>query len=309
MRRRRRQFLLADGIINSRGEGLTAFAAAQEAAFSGCPEAARFADHEVEAFWAAALYLDMLEPEHVAKRLQKARIPYPVELAFDEYRLGRYLFRRWGDPAVREAFLARSIEMGMRSWASLGRDPGLASLRPTLNAWGGPALLYFLRLYRQDRLVAPLLESYTPEEEARHRALMQYGRLQLHRFLTEAEPARSPSPWEQRKLAKRIRLREVQVSNMRRSIRKIGQERRALQARLRELARTEHPELRPLADEWNSLRKELQELERQQRAELAALTAQHQEALAEQRRALALEQQTYEEILRQRARWLTAARG
>lgn len=308
MRRRWRRFLLADGIIKSRGEGLAEFAAEQEAAILACPEADRFEDHEVEAFWAAALYLDMLEPERVAKRLQKARIAYPPELAFDEYRLGRYLFRRWSDPVVREAFLDRGIELEMRSWVNMGREPGLADLRPTLNYWGGPALIHFLRRYRQ-RLIAPLFESYTPEEEARHRALMQFGRLQLHRFLTEAEPARTPSAWERRKLAKRIHLREVQVSSMRRSIRKIGQERRALQARLRELARTEHPELRLLADEWASLRQQLQELEREQQAELAALTAQHQEALAQRRRALSLEQAAHQEVLRLRRRWLSTARG
>lgn len=307
--RRRRRFLMAEGIMKSRGEALAEFAAEQESALAACPEAARFEEQEVETFWAAALYLDMLEPDRVAKQIQRARISYPPELAFDDYRLGRHLFRRWNDPAVREAFLERALELEMGPLARMGRERDLEGIRPTLNHWGGPAFLCLLRRFRLDDLAVSVLESYTPEEAARHQALMQYGRLQLHRFLTEPEPARAPSPWERQKLARRIRLREVQMRAMRRSLRKVGQERKALQARLRELARTEHPELRPLADEWASLRKKLQEMERQHRAELAAMTARYQEAQARLRSELAAAQESYRRTLTLRRSWLRVERG
>lgn len=305
----RRRFLMANGIIRSRGQALEGFAEEQQAALAACPEAARFDDQEVEAFWAAALYLDMLEPNDVAKRIQKARISHPPELAFDPYRVGRHLFRRWSDPAVREAFLQRGVELEAALLARLGRDRDLPGLRPTLDHWGGPAVVYFLRRYRLGDLVAPLFESYTPEEARRHQALMHYGRLQLHQFLTEPEPARTPSSWERQKLARRIRLREVQLRAMRRSLRKVSQEHRDLQARLRELARTEHPELRPLADEWVRLRKQLQEMERRHRTELAALTAQHQEAQARLRAELALTQEVYRKTISLRRSWLQMGRG
>lgn len=300
---------MANGIIRSRDKALERFAAEQEAALAACPEATRFEDEEVEAFWAAALYLDMLDPNEVARQIQRARISYPAEVAFDAYRLGRHLFRRWSDPAIREAFLQRGVELEAGPLARLGRDRDLVGLRPTLNFWGGPGLIYCLRRYRLDNLISPLLESYTPEEALRHQALMHYGRLQLHRFLTESEPARTPSPWERRKLARRLRLREVQMRAMRRSLHKVRQEHRDLQARLRELARTEHPELRPLVDEWAGLRKQLQEVERQHRTELAALMERHQEAQARLRAEFALAQEAYRKTLGLRRSWLRGARG
>lgn len=300
---------MANGIMRSRGEALGRFAAEQEATLAACPEANRFEDEEVEVFWAAALYLDLLEPNDGARRIQRARISYPPELAFDAYRLGRHLFRRWNDPPIREAFLQRGVELEAGLLARLGRDRDLAGFRPTLNFWGGPAVIYFLRRYHMADLVSALLESYTPEEARRHQALMHYGRLQLHRFLTESEPARTPSPWERQKLARRIRLREVQMRAMRRSLHKVRQEHKELQARLRELARTEHPELRPLVAEWASLRKQLQEMERQHRTELAALTARHQEAQARVRAELASAQEAYRNTLSLRRSWLRLGRG
>ncbi|MFZ5817307.1 MAG: hypothetical protein ACOY93_18750 [Bacillota bacterium] len=305
----RRKYLLADGIIRSRGEGLERFAAEQEAAMAVCPEAARFTDHEVEAFWVAGLYLDMLNPKGVARQIRKARISHPVEVAYDPYRLGRHLFRRWEDPAVRQAFLDRAVEVETASLARLAREEDLADLRPTLRFWGGPALLYFLRKFRLEQVVERLLESYTPEEAVRHQALMRYGRLQLHRFLTESEAVRTPSSWEREKLARRLRLREVQLRTMRRSLHKVSQEHRELQARLRQLARSEHPELRPLADEWVRLRKQLQAMEREQKAELEALTARHQEEQARLRAELALAGEWYRRTLRLRRSWLRAEGG
>lgn len=303
---KRRRFLVADAIRQSRDEE---FAPAQEAALAACPEADRFTEAEIEAFWAAAVYLDCSTCEVITGSLQKARIAYPPELSFDAYRLGRYIFRRWSDPAVRQAFLERSLHIDLQGLARLRRTRDVAGLGPSIDWWGAPAVLYVLRRYGMEDLVQPLLDTFTPEEAARYKALMQFGKLTLHRFLTELEPPRAPSPWEQQKLARRIRLREVQLTSMQRSLLKLSQERKDLQARLRELGRVDQPELSALAAEWAQLRAQRAEAERRHEAARAELEARHREAIARLRAEVAAAERDFSEALALRQAWLNGATG
>lgn len=295
---RRRRYLICELAVDVSDE-----------AFAACPEAARTTDEEAEEFCAAARYLDWVECQEIVRSFRRARIAYPTELTFDEYRLGRYLFRRWRDPAVREAFLERGMELDLYRLTRLARSRDLVGFRPTMAAWGSPAAIYFLRRLGMADLVQPLRDSFTPEEEEEYQGLLRLAKLLMHRYLNEPEPARAPSPWEQRKLARRVRLREVQLRSMRRSLRTLRQERKGLLARLRDLGRIDSRELDGLADELLQIRSQRAAAESNHAAALAAQAARYREELARLRAELTAAEREYSTTLAIRRTWLPGSRG
>ncbi|MFZ5825871.1 MAG: hypothetical protein ACOY94_16360 [Bacillota bacterium] len=301
-----RRFLVTHAIAESRRAG---FPAAQEAAFAACPEAARFTDEEAEEFWVAARYIDWIRPADVGRSLRWARVTYPPDISFDAYRLGRHLFRRWDDPAVRQGFLERGISIETRGLAKLRRTRQVSYLYDMLEEWGSPATLWLLRRHDMADLIPAVLESFTEALLNRHRALLLYGKLTLHRFLTEPEPAKALSPWEQRKLARRLQLREVQLRSMRGSLRKLGRERSHLLDRLRDLGRVDRRELDALAAELAELRAQRAEEDRQHAAAIEAQANRYREVLARLRADVAAAERGYEQALAVRRTWLPAPRG
>lgn len=302
---KRRRYLVTDALTACEEDD---FLAAQEAAIAACPEAASMTDEEAEDFWVAARYLDCIEPQAVAHSLQRARIPYPPDLTFDGYRLGRYLFRRWSDPKVRQAFLERGISIEFRGLARVHRTREVSSLIPVSEFWGSPAALHLFRRHGMADLILAFMDNFTEAGIAQHRALLLFGKLTLHRFLTEPEPARTPSPWEQRKLARRLQLRDVQLRSMRGSLRKLGRERKLLLDRVRQLSRVDQRELDAPAAELAQLRTQRAELERLHAAALAEQAARHREALTRLRAEVAAMEQDYAETLAVRQTWLPAWR-
>lgn len=301
-----RRFLVRRAVYDSYEDD---FPAAQEAALTACPEAARFTDEDAEAFWAVALYLDTADHTAITKSLKRAKIPYPPELAFDEYRLSCYLFRRWSDPGVRHAFLDLGLTLDYSRLARFRRTRDLAGFRPNMEAWGTPASLYVLRRSGMVDMIPPLLDTFSPQEAARHKALIQFGKLALHRFLTELEPARVPTPWEQQKLVRRIRLREVQLRSLRGSLRKLRQERTSLQSRLQEIGRIDQPQLNALASEWGQLRSQLAEAEQRHVVALEEQESRYRKEVARLQAELAATEKDYSDTLAVRRAWMKKPGG
>lgn len=284
------------------------FAAAQEEAFAACPAAAAYSDHEVEDFLSAAFYLDHGDRMEITDSLRRARIAIPPELTFDEYRLTRYLFRRWRDPGVSEAFLQRGIQLDWGRLAQLRRRGQTAELVTLADFHGVPVALATLRRYGMGHLIPVLLEAISPEEKARHRALMLHGRLLLHRCLTEPEPPRRPSRWEQQKLTRRLQLREVQLRAMRRSRHRLRRERKQLIGRLRSAGQNEQPELAGLAKELAALQAQRVAARRRHETAAAQQTARCQSTISRLQAELAATRQDHARTLAERAQWLPLPR-
>lgn len=305
-----RRYLVARALNRSRiEEYAAAFAAEQEATMAACPDAAGITDLEAEEFWAAAVFIDSMDRNAIVKGLKRAHIPYPPTLAFDVYRLARHLFRRWNDPALRKALLEHVVNFDAGRLARLRRSGDISTMGPTIELFGAPACLWVLRHYDMSHMVEPLVASFTPEETARYRALLQFGKLTLHRFMTEPEPATAPSPWEQQKLARRIRLREVQLRSMRRSLHKLRRERGALLERLRETGRIDQPELDAMAAELAELRARRAAAAKEHARELADRAESHRQALARLHAELTASEADYQAALARRRTWLPVPRG
>lgn len=247
------------------------FAEQQQAAFSACPEAHRFSDEEAEDFLLTALTCDFADEGDVGKALRKHGIAYPPELAYDTYRLGRHIFRRWADHQLRDLILNRVVGFSARECAAIIRRRMDAVMELVKDYFYAGGMAGLRRLGVGD-MVGPAKAALSAEQMRQYQATLLYAKLKLHQFTTETEPARAPTRWEQQKLLRRLHLRQVQMHSLKRSLRRLRTERKALVGRLRHL-QTEIPELRTLAEE-------LEAVNTQRRA----LETSHAELLAQQQR-------------------------
>ena len=297
----RRRYLVAPDVQASRR---AEFAAIQQERFAACPEAAQFTDEEVSDFLSAAQYLDAADQKTTVAILHRARIAFPPELAFDEYRLGRHLLHRWREPEFRDAFLGNAMHLDYRLLAQIKRRRDIEALLDFADHDGPPAALSVLRNHGMADLIPALLEAFSPQQAARYQALLLYGKLVMHRFLTEPEPPGQPSQWEQRKLIRRIRLRDVQLRSMRRSLHTLRRERKSLLALLPVKGRRDQSELDALASELAQIRVVRAEAERRHTAALAQQAQRHQEAVVLLQQQLAAASQDYSDTLAVRKAWL-----
>ncbi|HEY3367640.1 MAG TPA: hypothetical protein VGK74_21485 [Symbiobacteriaceae bacterium] len=301
---RRRRFFVALDVTASLDEG---FAAEQEARFAACPDASAYTDEETADFLAAAHYLDSIDLKILIKSLRRARIAYPPDLAFDQYRLGRHLLRRWGEPAIRQAFFEHAMSIDYRFLRQLTKPGDIPNLLNFSDAFG-PSTLTLMRRHGMSDSVPALVAAFSPEQAARHRALLLFGKLLLHRYLTESEPSKQPSRWEQQKLARRLRLRDVQLRSMQGSRHRLHGERKALLNRLREASRWDYSELDGLAAELEQLRAARAESEQAFAVALTEQAGRYQEALARLHAELASAPQDYRDTLSVRSTWLPLPR-
>lgn len=182
-------------------------------------------------------------------RASTARVSFPVQLSYDEYRLGRHVLGRWPDAALRKAFLQHAWYFTRPVIRRLRASEDVKALMPSVERYGTPAVISTLRYNDFAGVIPSLLAALSPAQETRYRALLMFAKRRMHEFITHPEPRRQPSRWEQQKVARRIRLRDVQLRSMQRSVHLLHQERKALLSRLRESRRQQHPELDVLAAE------------------------------------------------------------
>ncbi|HEY3368082.1 MAG TPA: hypothetical protein VGK74_23735 [Symbiobacteriaceae bacterium] len=256
------------------------FSEQQQAAFATCPEAARYSDEEVEDFLMVAFTYDSHGQDHrtdLGKPLRKVGISHPAELAYDGYRLGRFIFRRWGDPAFRELIIGRVMHLPVRSWAGImrGKFSDAMDMVVQYRFAGGLAAL---RLAGLGDMIPAVKAAFSPEQQAQYAAVLLYGKLKLHQFITEPEPARTPTRWEQQKLLRRLHLRQVQMRSLKRSLHHLARERKALTNRLRALGE-EVPELRHLAGLVAAVGAESQAAESRHAEAMAAQARQYEAAI------------------------------
>gem|GEM_PF-2741779 len=273
------------------------------------PGAARFTDEEVESFWLAARSLDLMSHRQMAKAFSRAGIAYPPEYHFNEYRLSRHLLHQWENPAIREAFFRHFLAVQENPRLRLAEARSPQELYPTCDYWSSPAFLHLLRVKGLGHLVEPIVESFNPKRRAQHEGFMLHARRMLFRFVTDPGPAQARSRWEQQKVNRLIRLREVQLRSMRRNLRTVKREHKELQARLRQLARAEHPELRALATEWADLQAQIRTAEQAHQREMEHLAAAHQAELARLRAEQVEQGDTYRRVLALRHSWLKPMGG
>jgi hypothetical protein len=302
--RRRKYLYLQDLAASMQPE----FAAAQEEQFAACPAAQQYTDPEVGEFLALAHYLDYSPAEEIIKGLRRAHIAFPPDQAFNEYRLCRHILRRSQDPAVREAFFQRGLILDWAAMRRLKQRADLTELLKFADVHGPPAALGIMRRFGMEHLVADLVHAFSPEQVARCRALLLFGRLLMHRCIDQPEPSRQPTRWEQEKLARRIRLRDVQVRSMQRSQHRLRRERKALLARVRQIGLGDQPELDALALELAAIRAEREAAERQHRWTMQELSRQHHEAVQRLQAELAAAHQDQTDTLAARAAWLQTPR-
>lgn len=281
-----------------------------EALLSACPEAARFTQEEAEDFLLVSIYLDSSGAEAARRLLQKARITVPTEIAFDEYRLGRHLFRRWGDPEVRGAVLTRgTMEADEALLSSIIRRRNGYEINRLIQQATSPAFFALMRQYGAPDLNVLVWDLFSEHEQAVHRNLVSMGKVVMHRYMTEPEPPRRPTRWDQEKLARRLHLRDVQMRAMRKSVHHLRRQRKELMIALRERSQQERPELQTLALQLAALRAARAEAERAGAAASAEQAQRHQATLLRMTTELERLRQDLAAGLAERQMWLTAGKG
>lgn len=263
------------------------FAARQQADFAACPEAASYSDEEAEEFLMVAQSYDNTIRENrtdVGKGLRQAGISHPPELTYDPYRLGRHIFRRWGSPVFRELVIQRVIRLNVRSMTGLMRRrfTDVMAMVEDMHLAGG---LAGLRVAGLGDMIGQVKAAFTPRQRAQYAAILLYGKLRMHQFITEPEPARAPTRWELQKLLRRLHLRQVQMRSLRRSLHHLRQDRKELVSRLRAL-NEDVPELRHLAELLESVEGDRAAAERLHAEALAEQTRQHEADMAAVRRRI-----------------------
>lgn len=267
---RKRRYLVLSGLAEA---GFEEFADQQRQALAACPEAAAISDDEAEEFLMSAAGFDWMEVSELGAYIRRLGLSHPPELIYDPYRLSRYFFRRWGDPAVREKISTPKIRLhpdwvtGLRQ-----RNSTEELLRIVVDMSIGPGIAMMRRSDMED-FVPRVIEALTPFQKAKFDVQILYAKVRLHQLMNEPEPALLPSRWEQAKLKRRLRLREVQIHSLSRSLRMLHGERKALLGRIRAGQVQDEPELRRLAGQMEALQ-----------AERLAAEERHAEALAEQSR-------------------------
>lgn len=301
---RRRRYLVLNEVMASREEGFADTLAERWAIGN---EPARYSDEEAGEFLTAAQFLDTIDPATLVKRLRKARIGFPAELTFDPYRLGRHLLRRWPDETFRDTLRTQVMEVDWALLARLRRKGRVEGLLWLADRVGPPVAVATMRRFGMTDLIRPMLEAFSPQLHERYRALLQVGKALMHRYIHEPEPARKPSPWEQQKLLQRIRLRDLQVRAMRKSLYALRRHRRAMLARLRgSERRIQQPALEALAVELQEIRLARAEAERQHAAALQEQAERYRREIARLKEELARVREDGGAAMAIRRAWLGA---
>jgi len=277
--------------------------------YEACPEAHGYTEEEVEDFLAAAQYLDMCQTKDVVLSLRRARITYPLDLAFDHDRLCRHILRRWADPALRQQFLRDAIEVNYGVFGKLKKAPDSALMQLIIKQITPAVARSVFRRVGLHEALEQLREVLTPEQVTLNEELMMIGRLKMHQCLAEPEPPRSQSRWEQQKLMKRIKLRDVQLHAMSRSLHRLRRQRTALLARLRKAGRTNQPELDALAGKLEEVRQQRAAAEERHAAALADQRQRFEEAAAALRQQIAQARIESDAVVAMRSAWLPKQGG
>ncbi|HLN60546.1 MAG TPA: hypothetical protein VK464_03270 [Symbiobacteriaceae bacterium] len=298
MEQRKRSLVVSD--VSS--EDPAEFQAVQAARYAACPEAARFTDEEVQEFLGVAQYIDAAGRKYLVDGMRMARLSYPPELAVDPYRLGRHILRRWQEPGFREAFLGRAIFDDYGGVAKLKRKCDLKDLITLVDTYG-PGAFFVLRRHGMDAQIPIVTAALDPDRATWLHGAMCFARLLMHRYLTQPEPARRSTPWEQQKVARRIHLRDIQLRSLRRNLRQLTGQRKRLLAELRASSQI-HPELPALASELAQLKAARLEAERRHQAALEEQARHYQTQLAPAQAELAAARAAYDATLTLRRTWL-----
>lgn len=301
----RRRYLIDEPVAT---RNYQQWVATQEERFTECPDAARYSDEEAEEFGAIFPQVEKAERRGLVHGMRRARMAFPPELAFDPYRLAWHILHRCQDPAFREAILVRAIDWDFRRLGALARRGDTGAWLEFIDSAGPLTGFAVMRRNGLAHLIPELSAAFSPEQAARHRGLLLYIKRHMHRFYTQPEPSCQASRWEQYKLKRRIRLRDVQLTSMSRSLHRLQRERKVLLVRLRETERQELPGLKALAAELDAIRKEQANAERLHAARLADQATRHRAAIAELQAQLASALQDYTRTLAERTAWLPGKR-
>jgi hypothetical protein len=299
---RRRRYLVSFEIPFSE---VPEYQAAARARLEACPEAASPTDEQVEDFLLAAFYLDAIDMDVLLPNLRRARIAFPPELAVDRYRLGCYILHRWNDPAIREPFLQTAMEHNWEALAKIKRTRDMRLLLSCVREINAPGTFALLRRNSMADLIEPLRAALPEHQLTTYETLLLFGRLTMHRFVTEPEPPRRPSRWEKQKLEQRLRLRDVQVRSLRRNLVKLRREGRRLLSHVREAGRRD-PQLDVLARELAQIRTQAAEAERRHAGALAAQAGRCRVEMDALQAALDAAVREHRETLAVRGTWLPA---
>lgn len=277
---KQRRYLVLSGLADA---GFEEFAAQQRQAIAACPEAAAISDDEAEEFLMAAAGFDWLEVSELGAYIRRLGLSHPPELLYDPYRLGRYFFRRWGDPAVRAKIGSPKIRLHPDWVTGFRRRNNVKELvRLVVDMALSPGIAALRRSGLED-FVPKVIEALSPSQKEKFETQMLYAKVRMHQLLNEPEPARMPTRWEQARLKRRLRLHEVQIHSLGRSLRTLRGERRALVNRIRAVGRQDEPDLRRLAGVMEAVQAERQAAEESHATALAEQSQRFEAALAELR--------------------------
>jgi hypothetical protein len=303
---RKRRYLVLSGLADA---GFEEFAEQQRQALAACPEAAAISDDEAEEFLVAAAGFDWLEVSDLGAYIRRLGLSHPPELLYDPYRLSRYFFRRWGDPAVREKI--KTPKIGLHpDWVARVRQRGnVAELRrAVLNMAIGPGIAAMRRSGLED-FIPKVIEALQPFERAKFDAQILYAKVRMHQLMHEPEPAWMPTQWEQARVRRRIRLHDVQIGSLGRSQRALRGERKALVNRIRAAGRQDQPELGRLAGQLEAVQAERQAAEERHATALTEQSQQFEAALAELKRQAEAMRRSYAAALDLRDRLVARPGG
>ncbi|MDF2628300.1 MAG: hypothetical protein K0R39_2131 [Symbiobacteriaceae bacterium] len=305
MAKRRRYLVLTDLADAGFAENAERF----RQALAACPEAAAYSDEESEAFLMVAAAFDWMEEVELGGLIRSIGISHPPELMYDAYRLSRYFFRRWGDQALREKLSKEIVSLHPAAVAKFRRRDGVSHAREMVQNLALAPGLAILRRSKLDDLAAAVLEGFTPWQQAKYEAQLIYGKVRMHQLMTEPEPARTPTRWEQAKVKRRLSLHDVQIHTLGRSLRSLRGERKALLNRIRAVQRQDEPELLRLAAQMEAVHQEREATEARHAEALAEQARQFEGALAALRTQAAVTGDGYQRALALRNRLLVPSGG
>lgn len=248
-----------------------------QALLDSCPEAGRFSDEETEEFFILAHMLDEHNLKDLRRKLPRAGLSIPPRLQVDQYRLARYVIRSsWQNPDLRPRLLNALVRIHVRNVNELRNSPDMKPFRSLFHGQGPLGALWLLRHEGMANRMPELFAALTDEEHAWYRGQRLNVRYMLHRILTDADLANARiTVREQRQIVRRIRRQETHLRNLRCSLYRLSDERKALVAAVRGVEREAEAELVRLGGQLEQLRLALAELEHTHAHLLAERAARH----------------------------------
>jgi hypothetical protein len=274
------------------------------------PEAPQYTEEEIADFAFSALAIEHGRyRDDLGDLVRAAGIRIPRHVSSDLYQTGRFVLRRWRDPAMRRIIMyIRAVNRKVPYFRSAlqGDVQPLADDYEHFGPWPLVQVAVLHDLGRAD-LVPAFNAALNAERRAYFQANLAYGRYLMLKYC-HGLPGheKQPTASEQRQIIQRIHKRELQLQTMRRNLYTLSQERKSLTARLRETDHASRAELTRLLAELVRLQQALAEAEREHAVALAARTEAYQNRLATLEAALAPIQQDFTAALAERNRWAPA---